>query len=172
MGGYGFLRISLGVFFDGSLYFLPLINTVAIISIIYSTLIALTQTDLKRIVAYSSIAHMNFVVLGIFSLTVQGIQGSIVQMLAHGFVSGALFFIIGMLYDRYHTKILSYYGGLARTMPIFAAFFLFFSFSNIGFPGTGNFIGEILIFIGIFEVSYFTALICLLSTVGTTAYSI
>ncbi len=172
MGGYGFLRVSIGLFMDATQYFLPLVNTIALVSVIYSTLIALIQTDLKRIVAYSSIAHMNFAVLGLFSLTLQGVQGSIIQMLAHGFVSGALFFIIGMLYDRYHTKILTYYGGLARVMPIFAVFFLFFAFANIGFPGSGNFIGEILTFVGIFEYSPFTVIICLLSTIGATGYSI
>lgn len=172
MGGYGFIRVLVSLMPHATYYFLPLINTLAIVSVVYASIIALIQIDLKRIVAYSSIAHMNFAVLGIFSLTVQGIQGSIILMLAHGFVSGGLFFIVGMLYDRYHTKIIKYYGGLARVMPVFSSFFLFFSFSNIGFPGSGNFVGEVLTFVGIFEVNIFASIICLLSTIITTGYSI
>ena len=172
MGGYGFLRILLPLFPEATYYFLPLVNTIAVTGIIYSSCIALLQTDLKRLIAYSSIAHMNLAILGIFSLSIQGIQGSILLMLGHGLVSGGLFFIIGMIYDRYHTKQVKYFGGLCRVMPIFSIFFLFFLFSNIAFPGTSNFIGEILIFIGIFEKSLFLVLLSLFSTILTTGYSI
>lgn len=172
MGGYGFLRISLPFFPDATNYFLPLVNTVALMGIVYGSLIALIQIDAKRIIAYSSIAHMNIAVVGIFSLNIQGLQGAIGVMLAHGFTSAALFFLIGMLYDRYHTKIISYYGGLTRVMPVFSFFFLFFSFANIGLPGTGNFVGEILILVGAFEHSFFMVLIILFSTVFTTSYTI
>lgn len=172
MGGYGFIRILLFLFPSGVFYFLPLVNMLGAIGVFYASCTAILQTDLKRIIAYSSIAHMNFAVLGLFSLTVQGIQGSILLMLGHGLVSGGLFFIIGMIYDRFHTKQIKYFGGLARVMPIFSLFFLFFLFSNIAFPGTSNFVGELLTFVGIFEKSLFLVFISLVSTILTTIYSI
>lgn len=172
MGGYGLFRVCIGFLPFGSVYFMPLVNTIAIISILYASASALVQIDMKRIIAYSSIAHMNFALLGAFTLTIQGVQGSLLLMLGHGFVSGALFFLVGMLYDRHHTKLVYYYGGLCRTMPIFALFLSFFLFSNISFPGTSNFIGELLIFVSLVFTSPLLVLLALFSTLLTTGYSI
>jgi proton-translocating NADH-quinone oxidoreductase chain M len=147
LGGYGFIRF-IPVFPYAYIFFNPLMYTLGVISIIYASLVTIRQIDLKKIIAYSSIAHMNLCTIGIFSLNYQGIQGSIFLMLGHGVVSSALFFLVGMLYDRYYTKFLRYYGGLVITMPIFASIFFFFSMANLGFPGTCNFIGEFLILAG------------------------
>jgi proton-translocating NADH-quinone oxidoreductase chain M len=148
LGGYGFIRF-IPIFPYAYIFFNPLMYTLGVISIIYASLVTVRQIDLKKIIAYSSIAHMNLCTVGIFSLNYQGIQGSIFLMLSHGIVSSALFFLIGMLYDRYYTKFLRYYGGLVGTMPIFSSIFFFFSMANLGFPGTCNFIGEFLILAGI-----------------------
>jgi NADH:ubiquinone oxidoreductase subunit 4 (subunit M) len=155
LGSYGFLRFTLNMFPLGSEYFNPLVYTLATISIIYASLVTIRQIDLKRIIAYSSVAHMNIIVLGLFSYTHQGIDGSIYLMLGHGVVSSALFFCVGILYDRYHTRLLKYYGGLNQVMPLFAIFFLLFTLANMGFPGTCNFIGEILILTGLFQKNNF-----------------
>jgi len=151
LGSYGILRFTLPLFPIGSHYYSPLVYSLAVISVIYASMITIRQIDLKRIVAYSSIAHMNLIVLGLFSYTQQGIEGAIYLMIGHGIVSSALFFCIGVLYDRHHTRMLRYYGGLAQTMPFYAIFFFIFSMANMGFPGTSNFIGELLILVGIFE---------------------
>lgn len=148
LGGYGLIRF-IPIFPYAYIFFNPLMYTLGIISIIYASLVTIRQIDLKKIIAYSSVAHMNLCTVGIFSLNHQGIQGSIFLMLGHGIVSSALFFLVGMLYDRYYTKFLRYYGGLVITMPIFASIFFFFSMANLGFPGTCNFVGEFLILAGV-----------------------
>lgn len=153
LGSYGFIRYSLALFPNASFYYSPLIYTIVTTSIIYSSFTAIRQTDFKRIIAYTSIAHMNLVVLGIFSFNIIGIEGAIFQSLSHGFVASALFLIIGVIYDRYKTRIVKYYGGLATVMPVYSTIFLFFSIANIGFPGTSSFVGEFLIFLGIFKIN-------------------
>lgn len=151
LGGYGFLRFSLTFLQEASLYFAPLVICLATAGVFYGSLSTIRQVDLKRIIAYSSVAHMNLVVLGLFSFNYQAIDGAIYLMLAHGFVSGALFFCIGVLYERHHTRLIRYYGGRALVMPLFASFFLLFTLANMSLPGTANFIGEFLIFLGLFS---------------------
>jgi NADH:ubiquinone oxidoreductase subunit 4 (subunit M) len=146
--------------------------TLGIISILYASLVTIRQIDLKKIIAYSSVAHMNLGTVGIFSLTFQGIQGSIFLMLSHGIVSSALFFLVGMLYDRYYTKFIRYYGGIAIKMPIYASIFLFFSLANLGFPGTSNFIGEFLILLGVVEKNMSIMVLTASGMLFSTVYSI
>lgn len=153
LGTYGFLRFSLPLFPKACFFFTPLIYSIAVTGIVYSSFTAIRQTDFKRIIAYTSIAHMNLVVLGIFSFNTIGVEGAILQSLSHGFVASGLFLIIGVVYDRYKTRIVSYYGGLVTVMPIYAAHFLIFTLANISFPGTSSFIGELLILIGSFKVN-------------------
>jgi len=172
LGGYGFLRFLLPILPKATKFFLPCVNTLCILGIIYASLTTLRQIDLKRVIAYSSVAHMNIAVLGLFSNTIQGISGAICLMLAHGLTSGGLFLCIGVLYNRYHTRLINYYGGLAQVMPIFSFIFLFFSFANSSLPGTFNFVGEILILIGIFEFNTTVCLITLFSIVLGAAYSL
>lgn len=138
LGGYGFIRVLLPIFSEATIFYLPITDTFALVSIIYASLTTIRQIDLKRIIAYSSVAHMNLVVLGIFSTNLQGISGSLFLMIAHGIVSSALFFLIGVVYDKYSTRLLYYYGGLAQTMPIFTTQLLIFCMANIGLPGTCN----------------------------------
>lgn len=151
LGSYGFLRFSLPMFPDASLYFAPFIFTLSILGIIYTSLTAIRQIDFKRIIAYSSVAHMNLVVMGLFSFYIPGFEGGVLQSLSHGFVASALFFLIGVLYDRYHSRLVFYYGGLTHLMPIFSTIFLFFTMANIALPGTSSFIGEFLILSGIYK---------------------
>jgi NADH-quinone oxidoreductase subunit M len=172
LGGYGFIRFTLPMFPIANEYFGPLIYTLGIISVVYASMSTLRQIDLKRVIAYSSIAHMNVVVLGLFSYTQQGIDGAIYMMLAHGFVSSGLFFCVGILYDRYKTRLLEYYGGLAAVNPVFSFFFCFFSFANMGFPGTSNFIGEFLILVGLFEKNTFVMVFAATGVVLSAVYSI
>jgi len=153
MGGYGFLRFSLPMFPDASLLFQPLMFVLSVIAIIYASLVAFRQTDIKKLVAYSSVAHMGFVTLGIFSFNEAGIQGAIYQMISHGVISGALFFCVGVIYDRMHTREISFYGGLVHRMPVYAALFMLFSMANVGLPGTSGFVGEILTMVGGFQAS-------------------
>jgi NADH:ubiquinone oxidoreductase subunit 4 (subunit M) len=150
LGGYGFIRFSLSLLSEASVYYAPIVSTCALLGVIYGSLSTLRQIDLKRIIAYSSVAHMNLVMLGLFSNNQQGIEGAIYLMLGHGVVSTALFFAVGVLYDRHHTRLLRYYGGVVTVMPLFAAFFFMFTLANMSFPATSNFLGELLIFIGIF----------------------
>lgn len=171
LGGYGLLRFTLPLFPYASNYFQPFVSTLALIGIIYAGLTAIRQIDMKRIIAYSSIAHMNLAVLGIFSNNLLGIEGAIHMMIAHGLVSGALFFSIGLLYDRYHTRLVRYYRGLAIYMPLFAIFFLFFTLSNIAFPGSANFIAEFLVFTGVMNINPFLAFIASLGILLTATYS-
>lgn len=153
LGTYGFIRFSLPLFPQASFFFAPLVYTIAVIGIVYTSFTAIRQTDFKRIIAYTSVAHMNLVILGIFSFNNVGIEGAIFQSLSHGFVASALFLIIGVVYERYRTRLVQYYGGLASTMPIYVFIFLFFTMANIGLPGTSSFIGEFLILSGSFKVN-------------------
>jgi NADH-quinone oxidoreductase subunit M len=153
LGGYGFLRFSLTLFPNASLDFAPLIYWMSVIAIIYTSLVAYRQTDMKKLIAYSSVAHMGFVTLGIFAFNTQGIQGGLFQMLSHGVISGALFFLVGVIYDRMHTREIAFYGGLVSKMPVYAAFFLLFTMANVGLPGTSGFVGEILTMVGAYQVS-------------------
>lgn len=153
LGIYGFLRFLLPIFPYANNYFLPLIYSLSIISIIYAAFSAIRQIDLKKIIAYSSISHMNLIILGLFSFNINGLHGSIIQSLSHGFIASGLFLLIGFLYDRYHTRILKYYSGLIQLMPLFSFFFIFFIFSNIAVPGTSSFTGEFLILLGSFSVN-------------------
>lgn len=149
LGGYGFLRYTIALFPEGCKYYSSVVSILAILSIIYASLSTIRQNDLKRIIAYSSIAHMNLIVLGLFSFSHTAVAGGIYLMLAHGIVSPGLFFCVGVLYDRYQTRSLQHYSGLAQVMPLFCVFFFLFSCANMGFPGTSNFVGELLIFMGI-----------------------
>lgn len=151
LGGYGFIRFSLALLPEASTYFSPLVSTCALMGVVYGSLVTLRQIDMKRVIAYSSVAHMNLVVLGLFSGSQQSIEGAIYLMLAHGVVSTGLFFCVGVVYDRYHSRMIRYYSGLSYAMPMFVLAFFVFTLSNMGFPGTPNFLGELLIFLGIFE---------------------
>ena len=153
LGCYGFVRFSLPLFPIASFYFSPFVYTIAIVSIIFTSFTAIRQTDFKRIIAYTSIAHMNLVIIGIFSFNIIGLEGCILQSLSHGFVASSLFLIIGVIYDRHRTRIIQYYGGVVILMPIYSIIFLFFTMANISFPCTSSFVGELLILIGSFTVN-------------------
>nr|YP_008816071.1 NADH dehydrogenase subunit 4 [Entransia fimbriata]AGZ90293.1 NADH dehydrogenase subunit 4 [Entransia fimbriata] len=172
LGAYGFLRFSIPMFPQATIYFAPLIFTMSVIAIIYTSLTTLRQIDLKKIIAYSSVAHMNFVTIGLFSLNAQGIEGSLLLMLSHGLVSSALFLCIGILYDRYHTRLIHYYGGLVQIMPLFAVIFLFFTVANMGLPGTSSFVGEFLILVGAFQVNTLVATLAATGMILGAAYSL
>lgn len=172
LGTYGFLRFSIPMFPEASLYFAPLIYTMSLLAIIYTSLTTLRQIDLKKIIAYSSVAHMNFVTIGLFSLNAQGIEGSLLLMLSHGLVSPALFLCVGALYDRHKTRILRYYGGCVHAMPIFSVFFLFFTMANISLPGTSSFVGEFLILVGVFKTNTFAAILAATGMVLGAAYAL
>lgn len=172
LGGYGFIRIALPLFPIANLYFAPFVYTLSAIGVVYASLTTIRQIDLKKIIAYSSVAHMSLVVLGIFSFNLQGIQGAIFLMLAHGIVSGGLFFMVGILYDRYHSRLLEYYGGLVQIMPIYSVFFLILIFANMSLPGTCNFVGELLIFVGIFQQNTVIAFFAGIGIVLSAVYSI
>jgi NADH-ubiquinone oxidoreductase chain 4 len=171
LGGYGFLRTILPLCSNASLYFLPLIYTFCILGIIYCSFVALRQNDFKKIVAYSSVAHMNLVVLGIFSNSLQGLQGAIFLMVGHALASSGLFFLIGSLYDRHKVRLINYFGNLLQTMPLFSFFFFVYTLTNVGFPGTCNFVGEILILIGIFDTNSIIMIFSAFSGVLTVSYS-
>ena len=151
MGGYGFVRFSLPMLPDATVYFTPLIYTLSIVAIIYTSLVALMQEDMKKLIAYSSVAHMGFVTLGIFALNAQGIEGGIYTMLSHGIVSAALFLCVGVVYDRIHTRLIARYGGLVSRMPMYAFIFMVFMLASVGLPGTSGFVGEFLVFVGVFQ---------------------
>jgi proton-translocating NADH-quinone oxidoreductase chain M len=172
LGGYGFLRFTIPMFPVGCEYYSYLIYLLAVVSVIYASLSTIRQSDLKKIIAYSSVAHMNLIVLGLFSLSHQGIDGAIYLMVSHGIVSSALFFCVGILYDRYHTRLLRHYSGLVQVMPIFSIFFFIFTLANMSFPGTANFVGEFLIFIGIFQKNSFILVLSALGIVLSAVYSI
>lgn len=172
LGVYGFLRFNIHLFPYASLYFSPLVYVLSIIGIVYASFTALRQTDLKRIVAYSSVAHMNLVTMGIFSFNTLGLEGSILQSISHGFVSGAMFLLIGMLYKRYHSRLIIYFSGLTHTMPLFSSFFLFFTMANIALPGSSSFIGEFLILLGIFKFNVLSSIFATLGVILCGSYSL
>ena len=170
MAGYGFIRFSIGLFPVASDYFTYLIFALSVIAIIYTSLVALMQDDMKKLIAYSSVAHMGFVTIGIFSLTKQGLEGSIVQMISHGFISAALFLSVGVLYDRFHSRMISSYGGLVHIMPKYALFFMIFTLAALGLPGTSGFVGEFLILIGAFQVSILVTILATFGIILAAAY--
>src|SRR5471030_1408555 len=172
MGGYGFLRFSLPMFPSATEMFAPLVFTLSIVAIIYTSLVALAQEDMKKLIAYSSVAHMGFVTMGIFTLTHQGVEGGIFQMLSHGVVSGALFLCVGVIYDRMHTREIAAYGGLVNRMPIYAACFMIFTLANVGLPGTGGFVGEFLTMLGAFAVNTWVAIFSATGVILSAAYAL
>ncbi|MAP94521.1 MAG: NADH-quinone oxidoreductase subunit M [Ponticaulis sp.] len=170
MGGYGFLRFSLPMFPEASVYFQPMVFALSVIAIVYASIVAFRQTDMKKLIAYSSVAHMGFVTLGIFSFTETGVQGAIFQMISHGVISGALFLIVGVIYDRMHTREISFYGGLVSRMPIYATVFMLFTMANVGLPGTSGFIGEILTMIGGYQAATWAAAGAALGVIFSAVY--
>jgi NADH-quinone oxidoreductase subunit M len=170
MGGYGFLRFSLPMFPDASHLFQPAMFALAVIAIVYTSLVAWRQTDMKKLIAYSSVAHMGFVTLGIFSFNEIGVQGAIFQMISHGFISGALFLIVGVVYDRMHTREIAAYGGLVHRMPVYATLFMLFTMANVGLPGTSGFVGEILTMVGGFQASTWAAAGAALGVIFSAVY--
>ncbi|HTX49845.1 MAG TPA: NADH-quinone oxidoreductase subunit M [Caulobacteraceae bacterium] len=170
MGGYGFMRFSVPMFPIASQAFTPLIFTLSVIAIVYTSLVAFRQTDIKKLIAYSSVAHMGFVTMGIFSGNAQGEQGALFQMLSHGVISGALFLCVGVIYDRMHTREISFYGGLAGRMPWYAAVFMLFTLGNVGLPGTSGFVGEILTMTGAYNVSTWTVIIAATGVILSPVY--
>jgi NADH-quinone oxidoreductase subunit M len=172
LGGYGFMRFSLPMFPDASLLFTPLVFALSVIAIIYTSLVAFRQTDVKKLIAYSSVAHMGFVTMGIFSGNVQGEQGALFQMLSHGVISGALFLCVGVVYDRMHTREIAFYGGLVNRMPLYAATFMLFTMGNVGLPGTSGFVGEILTMTGTYGVSTWTALFATTGVILSAVYAL
>jgi NADH-quinone oxidoreductase subunit M len=172
LGGYGFLRFSLPMFPQASVDFAPLIYALSVVAIIYTSLVALVQDDMKKLIAYSSVAHMGFVTMGLFALTAQGVAGGIFQMISHGIVSAALFLCVGVIYDRMHTREIAAYGGLVNRMPLYAFAFMVFTLANIGLPGTSGFIGEFLTMLGTFRVNTWVATLAALGTILSAAYAL
>ena len=172
MGGYGFLRFSLPMFPLASVDFAPLIFTLSVVAIIYTSLVALMQEDMKKLIAYSSVAHMGYVTMGIFAMNQEGIQGAIFQMLSHGLVSGALFLCVGVVYDRMHTREIAAYGGLVNNMPKYAVAFMVFTMANVGLPGTSGFVGEFLTLLGVFRVNTWVALFAATGVILSAAYAL
>jgi NADH-quinone oxidoreductase subunit M len=172
MGGYGFLRFSLPMFPDASAQLAPLIYTLSVVAIVYTSLVALMQEDMKKLIAYSSVAHMGFVTMGIFAVTAQGVAGGIFQMVSHGIVSAALFLCVGIVYDRVHTRAIAAYGGLVNRMPLYAFVFMVFTLANVGLPGTSGFVGEFLSLIGTFRVNTWVATLATIGTILSAAYAL
>jgi NADH-quinone oxidoreductase subunit M len=172
MGGYGFLRFSLPMFPVASDLLAPLVCWMSAIAIVYTSLVALAQTDMKKLIAYSSVAHMGYVTMGIFAANQQGIDGAIFQMLSHGFISGALFLCVGVIYDRMHTREIDAYGGLVNRMPAYALVFMFFTMANVGLPGTSGFVGEFLTLMGIFQVNTWVAAVATSGVILSAAYAL
>lgn len=172
LGGFGFIRYSVGLFPEASAFFAPLIFSISIFGVVYASLTTIQQIDLKKIIAYSSVAHMGLVTIGIFSNNFQGILGSILLMISHGIVSGALFLCIGVLYERHQTRIVKYYSGLIHSMPLFTVCFVVFTLGNIGLPATSSFVGEILILVGCFEANSWATLFAGLGMVLGIGYSL
>jgi len=172
LGTYGFMRFSLPLFPEACVYFLPLVYIMAAMAVVYTSLTAIRQTDLKRIIAYTSVAHMNLVVIGIFSFNIIGLEGALLQSLSHGFVASALFLLIGVIYDRHHTRMVKYYSGLVHTMPLFVIIFLIFTMANIALPGTSSFVGEILILTGAYKLNTTITFICATGMILGGAYSL
>jgi NADH-quinone oxidoreductase subunit M len=172
MGGYGFLRFSLPMFPVGSDVMAPLVLWMSAIAIVYTSLVALAQTDMKKLIAYSSVAHMGYVTMGIFAANQQGVDGAIFQMLSHGFISGALFLCVGVIYDRMHTREIDAYGGLVNRMPAYALVFMFFTMANVGLPGTSGFVGEFLTLMGIFQVNTWVAAVATSGVILSAGYAL
>ncbi len=172
MGAYGFLRFSIPMLPDATAYFTPLVFSLSVVAIIYTSLVALMQEDMKKLIAYSSVAHMGFVTIGIFSFTVQGVEGGLIVMLSHGLVSGALFLVVGVVYDRIHSRLIERYGGLVHRMPVYAATFMIFTLANVGLPGTSGFVGEFLVLVGIFQVNTWVAMLATTGIVLSAAYAL
>ena len=170
MGGYGFLRFSLPMLPEASIFFTPFIFSLSIIAVIYTSLVALAQEDMKKLIAYSSVAHMGFVTIGIFTATQQGVEGVMIQMLSHGVVSAALFLVVGVVYDRMHTRLIERYGGLVARMPAYALIFMVFMLASVGLPGTSGFVGEFLVLLGAFQVNTWVALLAASGMVLGAAY--
>jgi len=172
MGGYGFIRFSIPMFPEASVYFTPLIYVLSVVAIIYTSLVALMQEDMKKLIAYSSVAHMGFVTMGLFTLKTQGIEGAMVQMLSHGVISGALFLCVGVVYDRLHTREIARYGGLVNNMPKYALVFMVFTMGTVGLPGTSGFVGEFLVLVGAFQSSTWAATLATTGIILGAAYSL
>jgi NADH-quinone oxidoreductase subunit M len=172
IGGYGFLRFNLPIAPDASHVLAGFMITLSLIAIVYIGLVALIQADMKKLIAYSSIAHMGFVTLGLFIFTPDGMLGGIVQMISHGFISAALFLCVGVLYDRVHSRQIADYGGVANTMPVFAAFFVFFAMANSGLPGTSGFIGEFLVILGTMKVSFWYTFLAATTLITGASYTL
>jgi NADH-quinone oxidoreductase subunit M len=172
MGGYGFIRFSIPMFPDASVMFAPLVYALSVIAIVYTSLVALMQEDIKKLIAYSSVAHMGFVTMGLFTLTPQGIQGAMFQMISHGLVSGALFLCVGVIYDRMHTREISAYGGLVHRMPLYAVAFMVFTMANVGLPGTSGFVGEFLTLMGAFKANPWVAFIATSGVILSAGYAL
>lgn len=172
LGGYGFILFNLPMFPVASQMFTPLVFTLSVIAVVYTSLVAFRQTDIKKLIAYSSVAHMGFVTMGIFAGNDTGVQGAVFQMLSHGLISGALFLCVGVVYDRMHTREIAFYGGLTARMPWYAAIFLMFTMANVGLPGTSGFIGEVLTMTGAYQVSTWTALIAASGVIFSAVYAL
>ena len=172
MGGYGFLRFSIPMFPIASAELAPLIFALSVIAIVYTSMVAFAQEDMKKLIAYSSIAHMGFVTMGVFTLTMQGVQGGIFQMLSHGIVSAALFLCVGVVYDRMHTREIAAYGGLADRMPLYAFCFMVFTMANVGLPGTSGFVGEFLALTGAFQINTWLAVFAALGVILSAVYAL
>ena len=172
LGGYGFLRLSLPIVPDASHLLAPIVIGLSLIAVVYIGLVALVQTDMKKLIAYSSISHMGFVTLGTFLFNAQGMEGAIIQMISHGFISGAMFLCVGVLYDRMHSRLIADYGGVANRMPVFAALFMFFSMANAGLPGTSGFVGEFLVIMGAMQVNFWFAFAAAITLIFGAAYTL
>jgi NADH-quinone oxidoreductase subunit M len=172
MGGYGFIRISLPMFPEASAYFAPLVYALSIVAIVYTSLVALMQDDMKKLIAYSSVAHMGFVTMGLFSMTPEGVQGAMFQMVSHGLISGALFLCVGVVYDRLHTREIAAYGGLVNRMPLYALAFMVFTLGNVGLPGTTGFIGEFLTLLGTFRANPLVSFLAATGVILSAAYAL
>lgn len=172
MGGYGFIRFSLPMFPDASHYFAPLVFALSVIAIVYTSLVALVQEDIKKLIAYSSVAHMGFVTMGLFAMNQQAVEGAVFQMVSHGIVSGALFLCVGVVYDRMHTREIAAYGGIVAKMPVYAAAFMVFTMANVGLPGTSGFVGEFLTLIGAFKANSWVALFATTGVILSAAYAL
>lgn len=172
MGGYGFVRFSLPMFPDASVEFAPLVFTLSVIAIVYTSLVALMQEDMKKLIAYSSVAHMGFVTMGLFTMTPQGIEGAMFQMVSHGLISGALFLCVGVIYDRMHTREIAAFGGLTNRMPLYAIVFLTLTMANVGLPGTSGFVGEFLTLIGAFQANFWVAFFATFGVILSAAYAL
>ncbi|HEY8618039.1 NADH-quinone oxidoreductase subunit M [Phenylobacterium sp.] len=172
MGGYGFMRFSLPMFPNASELFTPLVFALSVIAVVYTSLVAFRQTDIKKLIAYSSVAHMGFVTMGIFSGNAQGEQGALFQMISHGVISGALFLCVGVVYDRMHTREIAFYGGLVNRMPWYAAVFMLFTMGNVGLPGTSGFVGEILTMTGAYQASTWAAIVAATGVILSAVYAL